>query len=124
VEIFGIGLHKTGTTSLHKGVERLGYRSLHWGGPATSQAARRALNEGLPVLDYLPGFDAYTDIGPLMLNFHLLDQRYSEVGSSSPRATSRAGWRVAVATSNGTSNLRHRGGTAERSSRWTSTPGD
>ena len=29
--IFGIGLHKTGTTSLHKAFQILGYDSFHWG---------------------------------------------------------------------------------------------
>ena len=32
--VFGIGLNKTGTTSLHKALTILGYESLHWGGPA------------------------------------------------------------------------------------------
>ena len=31
VKVFGIGLNKTGTSSLHRALELLGYRSLHWG---------------------------------------------------------------------------------------------
>ena len=30
-KVFGIGLNKTGTISLHHALEQLGYRSLHWG---------------------------------------------------------------------------------------------
>ena len=29
--IFGVGLHKTATTSLHKAFQVLGFDSLHWG---------------------------------------------------------------------------------------------
>ena len=35
--IFGLGLNKTATTSLHRALELLGFRSLHWGGPTVRQ---------------------------------------------------------------------------------------
>jgi hypothetical protein len=36
--LFGIGLHKTGTNSLHVALETLGYDSAHWGHPKKAKA--------------------------------------------------------------------------------------
>jgi hypothetical protein len=75
--VFGIGLNKTGTTSLHKALLRLGYNALHWGGPAVRQRVLRALSEGRPLLTYLPAdLEAFTDIEDLSHNFDLLDAQY------------------------------------------------
>ena len=41
--VFGIGLNKTGTTSLHEALTILGYESLHWGGPAIRRLVEASL---------------------------------------------------------------------------------
>ena len=86
MKIFCIGLSKTGTRSLHEGLELLGYRGLHWGGPDLETAVRRgpeisaaverALQEGRPLLDDLDEADAYSDILALTTRFDVLDGQY------------------------------------------------
>jgi hypothetical protein len=64
-KIFGIGLQRTGTTSLHRALQMLGYRSVH--GPF-----------GLyPDLDpsIMDCYDAFSD-NPIPLLYPLLDQAY------------------------------------------------
>jgi hypothetical protein len=76
-KIFGIGLNKTGTTSLHAAVQALGFTSLHWGGLDGYRNIVRAHREGLPLLHHLPeDYDAIMDIGWLTANFHLADEQY------------------------------------------------
>ena len=43
--IFGIGLNKTGTSSLHEALEILGYTGLHFAGPERAALIRRAIEE-------------------------------------------------------------------------------
>lgn len=75
--IFGIGLNKTGTASLHKALTILGYDSLHWGGPALRRLVEASLEAGDPVLSRLdPRFDAFSDIQVLSTNFDRLDEQY------------------------------------------------
>ena len=75
--IFGIGLNKTGTTSLHAALSLLGYDSLHWGGPAVRRIIEIALAQGeQPLARIDPRFDAFSDILPLSQNFELLDKQY------------------------------------------------
>lgn len=74
--MFGIGLNKTGTISLHEALETLGYRSLHWGGPEVRRLVERARDEGRPLLDDLPDYDAFSDIWALSESFDLLDRQY------------------------------------------------
>jgi GT2 family glycosyltransferase/glycosyltransferase involved in cell wall biosynthesis len=75
--IFGIGLNKTGTTSLHEALTMLGYDSLHWGGPAIRRIVEVALASGDPLLSRInPHFDAFSDVLPLSQNFELLDAQY------------------------------------------------
>lgn len=76
MKVFGIGLNKTGTTSLHEALTVLGYRSLHWGGPEVRQRVERAAEARLPLLEYLPGYDAFSDIWALSKAFDLLDRQY------------------------------------------------
>jgi Sulfotransferase domain len=76
VKIFGIGLNKTGTVSLHRALEHLGYTSLHWGGEAAYLDVLRAIDEGRPVLTHLPDVEAYSDIETLSINFDLADAQY------------------------------------------------
>jgi hypothetical protein len=76
-KIFCIGLHKTATVSLHRALEMLGIRSLHWGGPETRRAVSRALEEGKPLLTYLdPEIGAFSAIDDITDNFELADRQY------------------------------------------------
>jgi hypothetical protein len=74
--VFGIGLNKTGTTSLHAALQALGYRSLHHGGPESADAVARAAREGLPLLTHLGDYDAFSDIQLLAVRFAVLDEQY------------------------------------------------
>jgi hypothetical protein len=86
MKIFGIGLNKTGTRSLHSALEILGFRSAHWGGddlqsavvrgPQIRDAVERALRDGRPLLDEIGDFDAYSDIESLSTNFDVVDRQY------------------------------------------------
>jgi hypothetical protein len=71
-KIICVGFHKTGTTSLGRALETLGYSVI---GPRTSLASacsRGELDRVLPILD---DFDACQD-NPWPLLFRELDQRY------------------------------------------------
>jgi hypothetical protein len=72
-KIFGIGLSRTGTTSLYAALELLGYRS------ATNRHMRvRGLHEwyqGNFTNDYLDGYDAITDL-PIGAMYRELYDRY------------------------------------------------
>jgi hypothetical protein len=75
--VFGIGLNKTGTSSLDKALKILGYRSLHWGGPETRALVQRAIAEDKPLLHYLdPRIDAFSDVGTITNHFELADRQY------------------------------------------------
>ena len=76
MKIFCIGLNKTGTISLHESLTTLGFRSHHWGGPATRIAVERAIREDVPLLTYLPEADTYSDIQRLSVSFDQLDVQY------------------------------------------------
>ena len=75
--VFGIGLNKTGTSSLHEALTILGYRSLHWGGPPVdgwwSGPGRRA-TPALPTSTRTstPSPTSSRSTG----NFELVDQQY------------------------------------------------
>lgn len=74
--VFGIGLNKTGTRSLHDALVTLGWTPLHWGGPASRLAVERAEAEHRPLLSHLPGYDAFSDILALAERFATLDEQY------------------------------------------------
>ena len=75
--MFGIGLNKTGTTSLHNALTMLGYESLHWGGPPLRKLVEASIASGDPLLSRLDArFDAFSDIQALSVNFELLDRQY------------------------------------------------
>ena len=77
--VLGIGLNKTGTSSVHRALETLGYRGLHWGGPETRALVRRAMDEGRPMLSYLePGVEAITDLEEVTYNFELAARQYPQ----------------------------------------------
>jgi hypothetical protein len=75
--VFGIGLNKTGTSSLHRALTLLGYRSQHWGGPEARALVRRAMAEGKPLLHYLdPELEAVCDLEEVTYSFELADAAY------------------------------------------------
>lgn len=75
--IFCIGLNKTGTTSLHEALGRLGFTSLHWGGPALRRFIEVSLASGRPLLELIdPHIDAFSDIQVLSEHYELLDRQY------------------------------------------------
>ena len=75
--IFGIGLNKTGTSSLHQALTILGFRSLHNGGPEVHDAVQAAIDGGVPLLTNLDQkYDAFSDIGLLSRRFRLLAEQY------------------------------------------------
>ena len=74
--MFGIGLNKTGTISLHDALTELGFRSLHWGGPTVRHRIEAALAEGRPLVQDFSDYDAFSDIWCLSQNFALLADQY------------------------------------------------
>ncbi|MET0903205.1 MAG: glycosyltransferase [Acidimicrobiales bacterium] len=75
--VFGIGLNKTGTSSLHEAFQMLRLESLHWGGPAIRQLVEASRDAGDPLLSRLDQrFDAFSDIQVLSSSFEQLDQQY------------------------------------------------
>jgi Sulfotransferase domain len=76
-KVFGIGLNKTGTTSLHLALETLGLRSFHWGGEQAFDSVLRAQRDGERLLYYVgEQYDAYADIEPLTVRFDVADVQY------------------------------------------------
>ncbi len=71
-KVFGIGFHKTGTTSLRRALEALGYRVTGPNGVRDRNIARNA--ESL-VLELAEQYDAFQD-NPWPLFYKLLDERY------------------------------------------------
>jgi hypothetical protein len=71
--IFGIGMHKTGTTSLHKAFQILGFDSFHWG---TGEAPRiwQEMN-ALGRSNTLEQWYAFSDL-PFPLLYKQLDKAY------------------------------------------------
>jgi hypothetical protein len=76
VKVFGIGLNKTGTISLHEALETLGLRSLHWGGPEVREIVERAFRQKRPLVEDLPDYDAFSDIWDLSCRYELLARQY------------------------------------------------
>jgi len=75
--IFGIGLNKTATSSLHEALTILSFKSLHFGGPEAAAAVQQALDADVPLLSHLdPRYDAFSDIGLLSRRFRMLDGQY------------------------------------------------
>ncbi|MEM1429406.1 MAG: DUF3253 domain-containing protein [Pseudomonadota bacterium] len=72
-KIFGIGLSKTGTTSLYAALAQLGFRSITY--RHMRQIGVADWFEGRFVTDYLDGIDAATDL-PVATYFRELDARY------------------------------------------------
>lgn len=89
MKIFHIGLNKTGSRSLHAALKQLGYRSLHAAPDAvhhkvegqthTKEITREMLRRqaaGLPMLEHVDEYQAYSDLRPIEQHFDVLDQQY------------------------------------------------
>jgi hypothetical protein len=75
--VFGIGLIKTGTSSLRAALELLGYKSLHGGPLETMTLVQQAIDRGEPLLSYIdPEFDAFADLFGATHYFYLADAQY------------------------------------------------
>jgi hypothetical protein len=75
--VFGIGLDKTGTSSLSKALTMLGFRSVHNGGRNVCDAVQRAIDADAPLLSNIdPWVDAFSDIGLLSRRYRRLDEQY------------------------------------------------
>lgn len=75
--VFGIGMNKTGTSSLHAAVSHLGYRSVHHGDAALRAAIEAARDQGRPMLaDVDQDLDAVCDIAAITDGFVELDRCY------------------------------------------------
>lgn len=76
-KVFGIGLNKTGTTSLHQACELLGLRSFHWGDRAAFDGVLEAVRSGRRLLEPVgETYDAYSDIETLAVRFDIADLQY------------------------------------------------
>lgn len=76
-KVFGIGLNKTGTSSLHSALLQLGLRSFHYGSTRSDERVKRAIREGRPLLVHIgEDFDAYLDISEVVRNFAIADRDY------------------------------------------------
>ena len=74
MKIFGIGMPKTGPSTLNRPLQHLGYRSFHYAGdPITAQQVRRG-DYRLKILDQ---FDGLTDI-PVPAIYAQLDEMYPD----------------------------------------------
>ena len=71
--VFGIGLNKTATTSLHFALTSLGYKSVHWQGDGFSEITGKLIDDGRP----LP-HEAYTDVASVTEKFRQLDRQYPD----------------------------------------------
>lgn len=73
-KIIGVGLSKTGTTSLDAAFKILGYKSLHWGPRATEAV----VNKFWSVIfeDYIPEYQAFSDY-PWNFLYRMFDNCYN-----------------------------------------------
>lgn len=73
-KIFGIGLNKTGTTSLHQAFGTLNIRSFHYSAKL-KEIIRYEKASGMPILSSLSNYKAFLD-HPIETHFIELDQQY------------------------------------------------
>lgn len=79
--VFGIGFHKTGTTSLGSALETLGYSVCHGAGPVRRALGNREMMEHLrrneldPIFQAAERFDAFMD-NPWFCLFREADRRF------------------------------------------------
>ena len=73
--IFGIGMHRTATTSLYEAWKFLGYNSLHWNPPEVARAIWREMNQPPYRSPTLERYYALCDL-PIPLLYRKLDAAY------------------------------------------------
>jgi hypothetical protein len=84
-------MNKTGTTSLHYAFLELGLKSIHHGLPdyktlkehlesahLISSQILECKKSGEKLLKYIDEYDTYSDIGPIVNNFEILDKQYPD----------------------------------------------
>ena len=75
--VFGIGLIKTGTSSLREALELLGYKALHGGPLETMKLVQQSIDAGEPMLSNLdPDYNAFADVFGVTYYFYLADVQY------------------------------------------------
>ena len=77
-KIFGIGFHRTGTSSLNDALQRVGLNAIHWPSQYQSQMREGMSNaERLAILaPCLAEYNGFTDV-PFSGLYHVLDRTYS-----------------------------------------------
>lgn len=88
-KIFCIGMNKTGTISLHEALSEMGFLSIHHAPSKYSnlkehlESAKKIREEilvrknlGQKLLEHIDNYEAYSDIGPIINNFEVLDIQY------------------------------------------------
>ena len=82
-KVFGIGFHKTGTTSLGKALSLLSYNHCHGAGPIRKALGHQKMMKLLfdteyePILEFASQFDSCND-NPWYLLYQQLDQNYPD----------------------------------------------
>ena len=75
--VLGIGMNKTGTSSLHAALRHLGYTAVHHGSVELRRSIEAAAADGRPMLsDIDPDLDALCDIAAITSGFAELDRDY------------------------------------------------
>jgi len=74
--IFGIGLTKTGTSSLHAALAHLGFRSIHHGDQGLRDSLAEALLQDGGPLDRVDDLDAFFDVPAVVDRFDRFDLEY------------------------------------------------
>ena len=97
--VFGIGLSKTGTSSLHEALTLLGFDSFHWGGRGACTMCSRRGSARVFVgfcTTWASNTTVHSDIGTLSVRFDLADLQYPGVAVHlDSSATSTSGSTVA-----------------------------
>jgi Sulfotransferase domain len=76
-KVFGLGLIKTGTSSLREALKLLGYKALHGGPLETMKLVQQSIDAGEPMLSNLdPEYNAFADVFGVTHYFYLADVQY------------------------------------------------
>jgi len=74
--IFGIGLTKTATSSLHSAISHLGFRSIHHGDEVFRESIEEAIAIDFPSLHRAEDLDAFFDVPAVVDRFDRFDLEY------------------------------------------------
>jgi len=83
--IFGVGVNKSGTTSIAQAVEILGYPALHYRAPGleprnVNPAIRRAVEEGVHPFTYVPKLGEYR----ALFDLHAVEENFAALDAAFP----------------------------------------